>query len=75
MIYLMHYDSATEWKKEIKCCKNNFYLLSSKRCLLQYMDQEPCETKATCGVLLKHKKTEEGRKKKNTRYYEYETPK
>ncbi|SOS76161.1 Plasmodium exported protein, unknown function [Plasmodium sp. gorilla clade G1] len=51
-------DSAT------KCCKNNFYFLSCKRCLLQHMVEEPFEKKGTCGVLLKDKKNEEGRRKK-----------
>ncbi|SPJ08250.1 exported protein family 4 [Plasmodium sp. DRC-Itaito] len=57
-------DNATKWKKQSKCCKNNFYLLSSKRCLLQCMHEEPFEKKGSCGVLLKNKQTEEGGKKK-----------
>ncbi|SCQ12759.1 Plasmodium exported protein, unknown function [Plasmodium sp.] len=65
-LYLLNYkDSGTKWKKYKKCCKNNLYFLSSKRCLLQDMVEEPFEKKGgTSRVLLKDKKTDERRKKK-----------
>ncbi|SOV24748.1 exported protein family 4 Plasmodium exported, putative [Plasmodium sp. DRC-Itaito] len=56
-------NNATKWKKHLKCCKNNFYFLSSNRCLLQNMDEETLEKKCPSGVLLIDKKTEEGKKK------------